>query len=552
MPRSLLFLQWLRVLQAARLRQLGLQGSSAHLSPLNLHPRHQVSPGSSMCLASPAPFAFGNRPPDAGKRVAVVGAGLAGLSAAYHLRKAGVPVQVYESSDRVGGRIRSVCGAVADGVVSDLGGELVNSDHHDLRALLREMHIELKSRDIVNNDDPPVGYFFAGARLSDAEVADSLRPFAAQIMLDAQRLDEDWDTWGPHFDKLSLAEYLQRHTDCLTPPMRQLIEALVRVEYGVEPESASCLQLLYLLPVVAGEHVELLSCGDEAWVIDGGSERLVLSLYQQLGDRVQTGKKLGRVQAHEGGFTLTFNQHEQVFADYVILALPLPALRQVDLQVDLPSELQRFIREVEMGRNEKFIMGCHRRTWRHNAAFATECWNDGPVSLVWDSSVRELSSTVSGALTFFMSGKEVPCGDGDIEAQGQALSAAYAAMIPGLQNSSNGRYIRTAWHTTEGIMGGYTNLKPGQYTGFASRCMYVEAADPQACQNMQVGRLLFAGEHTSDEYYGFMNGAAQTARLAATWVLRDLCAESELTATACSNNTHAFSAPAAKRQQHAG
>ena len=128
MPRSLLFLQWLRVLQAARLRQLGLQGSSAHLSPLNLHPRHQVSPGSSMCLASPAPFAFGNRPPDAGKRVAVVGAGLAGLSAAYHLRKAGVPVQVYESSDRVGGRIRSVCGAVADGVVSDLGGELVNSD----------------------------------------------------------------------------------------------------------------------------------------------------------------------------------------------------------------------------------------------------------------------------------------------------------------------------------------------------------------------------------------------------------------------------------------
>ncbi|HVK99770.1 MAG TPA: FAD-dependent oxidoreductase, partial [Dongiaceae bacterium] len=55
-----------------------------------------------------------------------------------------------------------------------------------------------------------------------------------------------------------------------------------------------------------------------------------------------------------------------------------------------------------------------------------------------------------------------------------------------------------------------------------SEWMYVESDDPDEANDAQVDRLLLAGEHTSDDYYGFMNGAAQTGRLAAQWILRDM------------------------------
>ena len=79
-------------------------------------------------------------------RIAIIGAGIAGLNAAWQLRKKGLKATVYEARGRVGGRMLSRVGVVEPGIVDDIGGSLVNTDHTDLRALLEEFDLGLYDR----------------------------------------------------------------------------------------------------------------------------------------------------------------------------------------------------------------------------------------------------------------------------------------------------------------------------------------------------------------------------------------------------------------------
>jgi len=77
------------------------------------------------------------------QRVVVVGAGIAGLHCAYRLQQAGVDVTVYEASTRVGGRMFTARDDAYDGQVFELGGELIDTGHVNIRQLAEELQIEL-------------------------------------------------------------------------------------------------------------------------------------------------------------------------------------------------------------------------------------------------------------------------------------------------------------------------------------------------------------------------------------------------------------------------
>src|SRR5262249_53162641 len=96
--------------------------------------------------------------------ILIVGAGLAGLLAAYRLTQAGVPVRPIDAQPRIGGRVRTLAGFFPEGQHVELGGELIDSGHDRIQRLAAEMGLGL---DDARKDQPPLDdviWHFGGTR----------------------------------------------------------------------------------------------------------------------------------------------------------------------------------------------------------------------------------------------------------------------------------------------------------------------------------------------------------------------------------------------------
>ncbi|MGB3135614.1 MAG: NAD(P)/FAD-dependent oxidoreductase [Nodosilinea sp.] len=448
-------------------------------------------------------------------RIAVVGGGLAGLNAAYTLQKLGLAATVYEAKPCVGGRIQSRAGLVVPELVNDMGAAFINSDHTDLLALVKELGLDLFDRRTLTETlpFPEVAFYFEGRTLKEAELVEALTPLAAQIGQDGALLVKDFDRYAPRFDALSVADYLDLHRDKIGRQyVRSLLEATIRTEYGVEAHESSALQLIYNLPQVRNRRAKPLTA-DELFLVKGGTGKIPQALVARLQNPVKTGWRLRTIQSQGNGFRLSFNQAE-IDADYVILALPFPALRRVDVQVELPPTLNKFIQVCGPGRNEKLFAGFTHRPWLQPCGFTGGAWSDLGYSGLWDDTQRQPEHH-QGVLTFFLGGDELSCAEGDVAARGRQMVGRTVPYMRELQGAAGDRYARTAWGKDPDFGGSYSTFRPGQYLRFKDH-LYVESEHPAERQTVQVGNLAFAGEQFSDEYYGYMNGAAQTGRLAAT------------------------------------
>lgn len=457
-------------------------------------------------------------------KVAIVGGGIAGLNAAYQLKKAGIDATVYEARSRVGGRILSETGAIAAGLVTDIGAELINSDHADMLALVEEFGLTLVNRveDANGIPFPKAAFIFEGQSYSEAEVANDLRAIAAQIAADMENVDQDYDRYAPRLDWLSVTDYLDRHASKIPhPSIRTLLEASVRTEYGVEPADSSALQLIFNLPLVNGQEVEVLGASDEAFVVAGGTSKIIERLAQELEGHIKTRRELTRLESLGSGFRLRFASGQKVEADFVLLTLPFPVLREVTLNVRLPQRLRRFIAEVGLGHNEKILAGFSTRVWRQEQGFVREAWADLGFDEAWDESQRQPERS-DGALIFYFGGNNADAiQSGTARSQGRQLIDRLDQFVPGLKNAATDTFLRTNWAQQRFTRGAYSNYKPGQLTKFGA-FLWIESDDPAERQEVYAENLVFAGEHLSDAYFGFMNGAAETGRLAAGFVVRAL------------------------------
>lgn len=537
MAHSPLFQQLLRTLQQARRANLAEAGEPAPVAREGFRLTRRGflklagAGAAGLALHAGANPLVRAQTDDPAPRIAIVGGGMAGLNAAHQLQKLGYAATVYEASSRLGGRIWSLTGLVGDGLVNEMGGALINSDHEDMLALVEEFNLSLFNRreDAERLGLPAGGYLFDGQAHSEADIAEKLRPFAEQVAADSALLDEDFETHAPTFDAISVQAYLDQHSDKISDPLiRRLVEHAIRSEYGVEPEESSAIQLIWMLPTVDGESVEMLGASDEIFMVEGGNDQIIDGLAGALEGQIRRRMRLTRLEAQGDGYRLAFNGNgsggEQVEADYVILAIPFTVLRTIDLAVELPETLRRFIDEVDLGRNGKLFAGMTQKAWRQPGGFAMEAWCDMGFSVCWDATQRQ-TDREDGALTIFLGGADLDAAtQRGAREQGRAFLERLDAILPGMQQASNDRFLYTRWHWSQLTRGAYTSFKPGQYLTFAD-FLYIEAEDPEERQDVHVGNLVFAGEHLSDAYYGFMNGAAETGRLAAQVVARLATAE---------------------------
>lgn len=448
-------------------------------------------------------------------RVAIIGGGLAGLTALDALSAAGIAAHLYEARGRLGGRVFTANNAPEPGLNIEDGGNLINSDHADMLALAKRFEIPLIDRKPMRAHSR---YVVDGRVISDASLIRDLQPIAAQIGKDAAAVDADYETAGRRLDAISVTAYLDTHAGLLKPHIRALLEATIRTEFGAEPGQASAIELLFNLPVVDGRQAELISLSDERFILTGGSSSVVEALSKPLMPKISTGHALVSIAPHDGAVALRFANGRVDHVDRVIVTVPAPLMRTIDYGGLLPEEWAALVSEIECGRNEKINAGYAQRIWDDQTGPAGSAWavdtrGPGIFSEFWDASSGQAGE--AGVLTWFFGGDQVDLlMSADPKITLRRAEAAIAPVVPGLEART---MRRTAWGQDPYARGAYSTFKPGQLSRFAPH-FWVEG-ERGAMQQAAAGPILFAGEHLSDAFPGYMNGGAQTGRLAAAAIL---------------------------------
>ena len=451
---------------------------------------------------------------ETGREVAIVGGGIAGLACAWRLRRAGVAVRVYEAQQRTGGRMWSLRDRFPDGQVCELGGELIDTGHVHLRALARELGLAL---DDFRDDDPALArdvWWFGGERRSEADLVEAFRPLAAKM--DAALSDLPGDVIGYRtpagaeaIDRMSLAEWLE--SAGAGGWFRDLLDVAYTTEFGLEIAEQSPWNLLTLIDTEP-DPFRVFGASDERFHVRGGNDQVPARLAHELGDRIELGHRLEAVRAAaDGSYRLAFGAGSgarEVAADHVVLALPFTLLREVELSVPLPAVKKKAIAELGYGTNAKLMVGFAERLWRTAGGSNGSVLSDLPFQLVWEAS--RMQPGAAGILVCYTGGKRgVEMGSGTGEEQAKRFAELLDTVFPGVA-ALRGTQTRFHWPSFPWTQASYACYRPGQWTTIAG------------AEGERVDNLHFAGEHTSAEFQGYMEGGCSSGLRAAAEVLSDL------------------------------
>jgi monoamine oxidase len=457
-------------------------------------------------------------------------AGLAGLGCAFRLwHEHGVRSEVYEANPvRAGGRVHTLHGFFAGGQYTEQHGEFISSEHTQMRKLSAAFGLTL---DNVNRYPPHTRAAdyrlrFNGRFWSQAALDREWREWARELFLDAATKKAPWPTlynkhttWARRWDHMSAAEWIDHHIPGgLRSDFGQLCVAILLDEYGGPVGEQSALNLVYLLGFYDSSpsglqpksHPEL-SGTDEKWHVRGGNDQLIAGLLAHLpGGSVRLDERLVALRkAGAHGFSCTFmsgHRIREIRAEQVVLALPFTKLREVDISgIELPHRQLMAIRHEPLGSNSKIQLQFRRRVW--NADHWTgNLYTDGIVQGAWDPTIDQpgergiLISLPGGAGGADIGRKyRLTAGAGPAPAaMARDFLDDFEIAFPGARTAFNGRAYYT-WSSADPYAGGaYSYFKVGQYTAF------------NGIQGRRHENLHFAGEHTSVNFQGFMEGALRS------------------------------------------
>ena len=300
----------------------------------------------------------------------------------------------------------------------------------------------------------------------------------------------------------------------LSSRLGRLLDVAYTIEYGGESSVQSSLNMLYLLAYSGQGQMRIFGPSNEKYHVRGGNEQITDRMASVLGDQVRLGTQLVALARNtDSTWTVTTRSgglaSSQV-ADHVVLALPFSLLRTVDLsKARFPALKRTAIDQLPMGTNSKLQLQFTDRHWRPLGGNGDSFADTGYQS-TWE--VTRAQPGTRGILVDYTGGR--------IGARfGPATTAAdYARrflaqidpVLPGLAAKWNGKVTLDSWKEHPWTRGSYSYWKVGQYTAFSG------------VESEPVGTCHFAGEHTSQDFQGYLNGAVETGQRAAAEILAAL------------------------------
>ena len=458
----------------------------------------------------------------------VVGAGIAGLGCAYELwRTHAIRAEVYEWSARPGGRIQTLRGYFDNRQLVEEHAEFINPEHTATLALARDLHLRLDDteRYPAGVDADQVSFRFDGRRWSQAAVNRDWRQFGQRLFREAAT-KASWPTtyrrstrWAVRWDQMSVTDWLDGHVPGgAAGDFGRLCASAVLDEYGGPADDMSALNLIYLLGADSSRSSGLqarsmpqLDGGNEKWHIHGGNDQLISGLLRRLPrGSVRLGQRLVALRERSDGQVVcsfeSGGRTHDVVADQVVLALPFTTLRQVDTSAVAIHPLhRRAIDEQPMGSNAKFFLQYSSRIWNQRGQTGN-AYSDTIVQGTWDATDYQSGSAgILAALPGGTVGRRWGSRYGLRSYRGrppERMVADYLASFEQLFPGSRSRYNGKAFYVWSSgdphILGAYSYLAVGQYSSF------------NGIQGRQEGRLHFAGEQTSLNFQGYIEGALRS------------------------------------------
>src|SRR5215208_1585838 len=440
----------------------------------------------------------------------VVGAGLAGLTAAHRLKQAGVIADVYEASSRLGGRCWSARGVFADGQVAEHGGELIDTGHLEIRQLCKELRLPLDNllQGEQNGTEPL--YYFDGAPYTYGEAAEDFNGVYQALHRDVS--EASYPTThlistaaGRALDDMSITQWIEtRVPGGNRSKLGQLLDVAYDIEYGAPSSDQSALNLLYLLGYSGQGQLRLFGPSNEKYHVRGGNDQIVSGLAKRLGSQIRTGWALTAIRRSGSGYELSFGTRK-VTADRVVLAIPFSIMRaKVDWSGAGFSELKgRAIRELGMGTNVKLNVGFSSRHWR-SLGCNGDTYADTGYQATWE--VSRAQPGTSGILVDYLGSLGVDF-TGSANARGKGFLGQIEPVLPGITQRWDGRATLDHWPSNPWTLGSYSYYRVGQYQEFGGAESDIE------------GAVHFCGEHTTQDFQGYLNGAVFTGERVAGEVL---------------------------------
>jgi enoyl-CoA hydratase/carnithine racemase/monoamine oxidase len=401
-------------------------------------------------------------------RVIIVGAGLAGLSAASELSSAGYRVSVIEARDRVGGRVWSH--ALSNNIIVERGGEFISELHDTVRHTAQALGLRLVRQGCDFDRREPVG--------GEAADAEMLRTIAREV---GQAITVRLSHGSADF---SVAE---AYANAISSPAGAAAYRRLATSTTFPLESVSARWY--------AAHGAARGYGD-AMRIDGGNQRIAIELERALPAPVVTGVAVTRVAQTADCVEVETLDGSCQRADAAILAVSLPFLATLDVSPALPGELSDAIGSLGYGDAAKLHLplatGVAPRSVEAGKAWWT--WT----RLDSDSRPEKAMNAFAGGAAVL---KELEVADGP---------ARWGEEVKMIRRDADMRdsALLTHWGAEPWSRGSYSAKLVGWTDGHVRILQRAH------------GRFVLAGEHT-DQDGATMNAALRSGRRAAATV-RDL------------------------------